>query len=302
MGWGVILDPVGLVFQPASGQRRDDGARGEQGLVIEQLHPDAQEPVGQDLVVVLAVGGHQVRQHERQGRLAGLTGTDARRVLVAPGSVDGGPVQEEVDLVAGAAVLARPVRRAGWSPSSPPGQRRWTPPGTACSGAWRSPPRWPGRCSTDPPGRPRPQVVLQPAGWPGPDGAAAARRRRRRPAEAAGTDADLDAADGHRHLVGPGSGAVAGASGRRPGRHGPGGIGRSPARGSAGRSGKRPRAGPAAVGRLRSCGASRLGRLGHRGSRLAGRVGPPVRVLACRGTAAAGGAGPRAGGGSVGRR
>ena len=275
MGCGVILTRSGWSSRPASAQRRDDGAGGEQGLVVEQLHPDAEQPVGQDLVVVLAVGGHQVGQHERQGRLAGLTGTDSRRVLVAPGRVDGGPVQEEVDLVAGDCRLGAPGQAGGSSPLSPPGRRRWTPPGTACSEASRSPPRWPGRCSTDPPSRPRPQVVLQPAGLGsgrtaagGPCGRARGRRRR--------TDADLDATDGDRHLVGPGSccrspadvgacwpGCHGRVIGRQLGQRDPLGAQREAA---ARRAGRLSRSGPAAgaavaaawaIGRAVSCGSAR---------------------------------------------
>ena len=95
-------DPLDLVLQtdPGAGSALAIAIAESSGLVVEHLHADAEQPVGQDLVVVLAVSGHQVGQHERQRRLAGLTGTDARRILVAPGSVDGGPVQEEVDLVA----------------------------------------------------------------------------------------------------------------------------------------------------------------------------------------------------------
>ena len=150
----------------------------------------------QDLVVVLAVRGDQVGEHERQRRLPGLAGPDGRRILVAPGGVDRGPVEKQVDLVdrphpgaPGRAAERSPCR---CSRSRPP---RW-PPGSCWSGS-RSRPRSRRCCSSRAAPRPRPglQVVVE-AGRPAPRSA----RRRPRRRGVRGGRLDLDPPDGHGHL------------------------------------------------------------------------------------------------------
>src|SRR6266540_2396867 len=87
--------------------------RGDHRMVVQDAHRPPENEVAERVLVVLAVGGEQVVQVERQWRRAGLARFDlAGHVHVPPGGAERGVVQEDVELVGGA-VGTGPVRWPG---------------------------------------------------------------------------------------------------------------------------------------------------------------------------------------------
>ena len=82
-------------------------------MVVQYAHGATEHPMVQRVVVAVAapICSDHVMQIERERRCGGLAGPNlARHVQVAPGGVDDGLVQEQIELRLGDA-LARQVRR-----------------------------------------------------------------------------------------------------------------------------------------------------------------------------------------------